>query len=205
MADYAYMTATGKIRPFLDKIREVGVPDKATQAWLVSIGFASTNDRALLPIMKQIGLLDPGGKPTSAWEEVRRGDKRALARAIRRGYPAFFATYPDAHRRSTAELEHIVRGGAPKLGRDAVGRAVSTFKALAAAAEFDEASSPGAATAPATASGTPRPAPDRGAPADVTINVTIQVTLPDTSDELAYARLFAAIREQLLQGVPDRS
>jgi hypothetical protein len=46
MAEFVYTTVPGKIKPLLTKIREVGVPSKATVQWLKSIGFKSRDGRA---------------------------------------------------------------------------------------------------------------------------------------------------------------
>jgi Family of unknown function (DUF5343) len=61
MADYAYTTVTGKIKPLLDKIRTVGVPSKVGTPWLKTIGFTSSNDTSLIGVLKFIGLTDQSG------------------------------------------------------------------------------------------------------------------------------------------------
>lgn len=211
MPEYAYSPSPGKIKSFLDKIQEVGVPQKVTQAWLTSIGFTSTNDRTLLPIMRQIGFIDPSGKPTSDWEEFRGGDQHALAHGIRQGYQAFYSTYPDAHRRSSAELENIVKSTAPKLGKEAVSRVLSTFKALVAEADFSEngvAPPTGVVANSNVAAPTVQPqagAVVRGIGSGFTINVNVQLTLPETTDGTVYEKLFAAMRENLLEGLANGS
>jgi hypothetical protein len=67
MADYPLTTVTGKIGTLLSKIREVGVPPKATVQWLKSVGFKSSNDSTLLTAIKFIGFIDQSGVPTDAW------------------------------------------------------------------------------------------------------------------------------------------
>lgn len=209
MAEFAYTTVPGKIKPLMAKIQEVGVPSRATQSWLTSIGYASTNDRTLLAIMRLIGFIDDTGRPTSSWEEFWGGDRGALARAIEQGYSALYEVYPDAHKRSSAELESIIKSAAPKLGKDAVSRALSTFRALVDLADFGATGSslpggngmnpnghhaePVVETSPATVV--------RSLWAGVTINVNVQLTLPETTDGTVYEKLFAAMREHLLEGM----
>jgi hypothetical protein len=213
MTEYAYTTTPNKIKAFLDKIQEVGVPAKATHAWLASVGFTSTNDRALLSIMRQIGFVDATGKPTAAWEEFRGGNARALANAIQQGYASMYSLYSDAHKRSNAELENIVKSTAPKLGKDAVHRVISTFRALTAEADF---SGNGTALVSAPPTSSNGHAPDveaqappvalvRGLGGGVTINVNVQLTLPETTDGTVYEKLFAAMREHLLDGLANGS
>lgn len=217
MAEYVYISAPSKIESFLEKIREVGVPAKATQTWLTSIGFTSTNDRPLIPLMRQIGFIDGSGKPTAAWEEFRKGSRSALVSGIQAGYSAFYSVYPDAHNRSTGELESIVKSTAPRLGKDAVNRVLSTFRTLVKAADFDASSPhngmrqasaeitiPNGHTPEAATSGQPA-AVIRSVGAGVTINVNVQLTLPETTDATVYEKLFGAMREHLLEGLADGS
>src|ERR1041384_8843176 len=51
-AEFIYITNPAKIRPFLDKIRAAGKPEKVTLKTIESLGFKSNNDRALLPDRK---------------------------------------------------------------------------------------------------------------------------------------------------------
>ena len=54
MTDFAYTTVPGKIKHLLAKIREVGVPTKASTRWLKSIGFTSSNDSGLLSVLNSL-------------------------------------------------------------------------------------------------------------------------------------------------------
>lgn len=213
MAEYAYTTTPKKIEAFLDKIQEVGVPPKATQTWLTSVGFTSTNDRPLLSIMRQIEFVDSTGKPTAAWEEFRGGSRKALARAVKQGYSSMYAVYPDAHKRSSAELESIVKSTAPKLGKDAINRVLSTFRALVEIADFDGTESGPSGNGVVSSNGhiseaapeSPSATVIRGLGPGVTINVNVQLTLPETTDATVYEKLFAAMREHLLDGMANGS
>ncbi|NIQ09898.1 MAG: DUF5343 domain-containing protein, partial [Gammaproteobacteria bacterium] len=109
MADYPYTTVTGKIKPLLSKVREVGVPPNATVKWLKSVGFTSSNDASLLTVLKFIGLVDASGKPSEEWKKYRGAHHgQVLANAIRQGYSDLFAVYPDANSRSASEIEHVI-------------------------------------------------------------------------------------------------
>ena len=50
MANYPYLTNTGKITPFFLHIQEAGVPPKVTHHYLASVGFKSSNDRPLISL-----------------------------------------------------------------------------------------------------------------------------------------------------------
>src|SRR3569832_432682 len=108
MADFIYTTVPGKIKPLLNKIREVGVPQKATVQWLKTVGFKSSNDASLLGILKFIGFIDSSGVPSSKWSHYRGANhKVVLGEAIREGYADLFAVYPNANQRSQSDIEHV--------------------------------------------------------------------------------------------------
>lgn len=137
MGDYAYTQVPGKLKPFLDKIRSIGVPKKVTNSWLKTIGFTSSNDGTLIGVLKFVGLVDASGTPTSIWSEMRGAKHKAvLGRAIRKGYSELYDIYPDAHLRSTTEISHVFSTSST-AGQQVISKTVATFKALVAEAEFD--------------------------------------------------------------------
>lgn len=138
MAEFAYTTVAGKIGTLLEKIRTVGVPPRATTQWLKSIGFTSSNDATLIGVLKQVGLADSSGVPSSRWSQFRgRDHKTVLASAIREGYAELFAVYPDAWQRSITDLEHVFSTSSTG-GKQVISKTVATFKNLCASAEFSD-------------------------------------------------------------------
>jgi len=136
MAEFTYTTVPGKLKPFFTKLREVGVPPKATVQWLKSLGFTSSNDASLLGVLKSVGFVDATGVPTPKWSNFRGANsKRVLGDAIREGYAELFAVYPDAWQRSQTEIEHVFSTSSSG-GRQVISKTVSTFKSLAELAEF---------------------------------------------------------------------
>jgi len=151
MAEFTYTTVPGKIKPLLDKLRQVGVPQKATIQWLKSIGFKSSNDTSLIGVLKIAGLIDSTGVPTGIWSSYRGvHHKKVLGDALRTGYAELFAVYPDAWQRTTADLEHVFSTNS-SAGKQVIAKTVGTFKALCESAEFgavDEQPSPVLQTGP---------------------------------------------------------
>jgi Family of unknown function (DUF5343) len=142
MADFTYTTVPGKIKPFLDKIRQVGIPPKATVQWLKTIGFKSSNDSTLLGVLKSIGLVDTTGVPTTSWSNYRGANhKTVLGDAIRAGYAELFAVYPDAWQRPVSDLEHVFSTSS-SAGKQVISKTVATFNALCECAEFGAADNP---------------------------------------------------------------
>ncbi len=108
MADIQYTTVPGKIKDLLTKLRSVGVPPSATNKWLRSIGFTSSNDGTLLTVLKFIDFCDQSGAPSERWRDYRGQDSQAvLGLAIQHGYSDLFAVYHDADQRSDDELKSL--------------------------------------------------------------------------------------------------
>jgi hypothetical protein len=103
MAELQYTTVPGKLETFFEKVRQVRIPPKATNAWVKSIGFTSSSDRTLLTMLKFIGFAGDTGVPTDRWESYRGSNPGAvLTEAITEAYDDLFDTYPNAHHISDA-------------------------------------------------------------------------------------------------------
>lgn len=201
MADYPYTTVPGKIAKLFEKIKETGIPQKATRKWLKSIGFTSSNDGSLLPILAFIGMTDASGVPTDRWQ-LFRGDqgKQILAECIRKGYEGVFSVYPDAHTRNRSELESFFSTHS-SAGKQAIGKKVSTFLELCKLADFS-------ATKVRVESAAMEDEPDIAESVTVArksykgfaININIQLTLPETTDGKVYDAFFSAMKKHLLEG-----
>jgi len=204
MAEFPYTTVPGKLSKLFDKIKEIGIPGKATTKWLESIGFKSKNDRSLLPVLRFIGFLDTSSCPTGLWKKYRGGEaKQILARGIREGYDELYSTYPDAHTRPREELEHFFSTRS-SVGKQAIGKTVSTFQKLCELADFGTAKSQGEkAIEKESESGADSVELGKGASSSykgLAININIQLTLPETVDEKVYDSFFSAMKRHLLQG-----
>ena len=127
MAEYSYTVVPGKLKDFLGKIRETGVPSKVTQKWMGSIGYKSTNDRSMISVLQQIKFIDGAGSPTELWTRYRGGQNRqVIADGIQEGYVDLFAVYPDANSRSNAELENFFSTRST-AGKQVISKTVSNF------------------------------------------------------------------------------
>jgi len=136
MAEYSYTVVPGKLKEFLGKIRETGVPSKVTTKWMESIGYKSSNDRGMIPVLQQIRFVDGAGTPKELWSRYRGSSYRqVLGDGIVEGYADLFAMYPDANTRSKEELENFF-GTRSTAGKQVISKTVSTFKALCELADF---------------------------------------------------------------------
>jgi hypothetical protein len=208
MADFPYSPHAAKLKQFLDHVQKAGVPEKVTQKYLEKVGFKSTNDRYILGILKFLGFVDATGMPTKTWTDYRNRQTAGatLAAAMRSGYADLFKTYPDADRKDNEALRNYFSAHT-KVAESTLGLIVTTFKALAALADFeaapaarsDETTEDVAAPARRRAAAVTRTDADArstglGAP---TININIQLQLPATEDAAIYDKLFAALKKHL--------
>ncbi len=138
MADYPYSAVPRKLREVLLKIQSLGIPAKVNLKWLESIGYKSKNDRSMITVLKFIKFINAPGDPSELWKQYRGSDKeKVLARGIRESYSELFATYPDAFKRSSSELENFF-GIYTTAGKQVIGKTVNTFRTLCELAKFDE-------------------------------------------------------------------
>ncbi|RPI95406.1 MAG: hypothetical protein EHM40_03390 [Chloroflexi bacterium] len=88
----AYTVAVGRIPDLFEKIRDGQAPELFTTQLLKDWGFASSNDRAFIPLLKELGFLSPDGKPTSLYHEYRdhSRSKAVMAQGIRNAYGDIF-------------------------------------------------------------------------------------------------------------------
>ncbi|TQK30216.1 DUF5343 domain-containing protein [Arthrobacter sp. SLBN-53] len=205
-----YTTVPGRLSPLLKKIRETGIPAKATSSWLKTMGFAGGNDTSMLRVLRYIGLIDASSVPTPAWQEYRGNKHKAvLARAIKTGYQSLYAVYPDAHTRSNEDLEHVFKTSTSS-GKVVVDKMLATFKALVAEADFTADGGSGASTPSAQGGETPAvpqvETPPNGAVVSrtpstsngLTVNINVQLTLPEGADEQTFEAFFKAMKTHLL-------
>lgn len=87
-----YTQVYGQIPEFFSKIQEGQAPSNFTQQHLKDIGFASTNHRSFIPLLKAIGFLSPSGIPTSRYHSYRDKSqaRQIMGEAIKEAYSDLF-------------------------------------------------------------------------------------------------------------------
>ena len=87
-----YMTSIKNLSAIMKKIVEGTAPEKFTVAHLRGIGFKSSNDQGILPILKDLGFLNPEGVPTPRYHNYRDKSmsKQVLGEALREAYEDIF-------------------------------------------------------------------------------------------------------------------
>ncbi|MFC8790325.1 DUF5343 domain-containing protein [Streptomyces cinereoruber] len=211
---FPYTPTPGKLEEFLEKLQGMSVPPRIDQQYLSSVGFASSNSRPFIPLMKKIGLLDRSGKPTELYTKGLRGGtsgRALLAAGIRDGYDNVFQTYSDAYNRSDTELATFFRSHSD-LDDKKVGLAVKTFKAVCKFGDFnsvagavdkeDEGDEGDADEQDELTKGRRQRQQGSNGASSVVINVNIALSVDATSDAAVYDAFFAAMAKHL-KGLTD--
>ena len=81
-----YVDAYGKLEILFQKIKEAEVPPKVTNDFLTTkLGLKSSSYRAMIPLLKRIGLIDDANVPNEKYRQYRDENKSGaiMARQIK--------------------------------------------------------------------------------------------------------------------------
>lgn len=204
MSKFPYAKAPKKLESFLRDIQRFGKPEKASNKWLKSSGYTSSNDASMLSVLQFIGFLDSSRIPTDAWQSYRdqSKSKHVLANSIRHGYSMLFEHSPAAETLSREELTNFFRGET-SLGDSAIERMVSTFQVLCSLADFNVMSANGAGTssngkATSTGEGTPLVAPPQSIESPTpTLHIDFQVHIAADAPPEQIDKIFESMAKHL--------
>jgi Family of unknown function (DUF5343) len=212
-----YLPTTKNLAALLKKIVEGTAPSKFTVDHLKGIGFTSSNDRAIIPLLKDLGFLTADGTPTKRYLEYRdpSRSKRVLGEALREAYEEIFHINEHPSKADRAAIQGKFKSTLN------VGDRVSEVQTMTFLALLDLAdiSSSGAASAQPTSSdrslasdGEQRRSADateddeedrrtqRRRTADqVQLRYNIEIHLPPTKDIEVYNAIFKSLKEHLLE------
>lgn len=206
-----YTVANGQLPEFFRKIQDGQAPDKFTQQHLKDIGFASTNHRAFIQILKSLGFLTPDGTPTQRYHEYRNHAvcKKVMGAAIKEAYSDLFVI----KEKPPASDKDIIQGKFKSSFNttDLVAeRQTKTFFALLELADLDVQDTRTNEPLPRDhVQETPPAEPDTH-PAERTdpqivpprskshsLHYNIEIHLPATKDIEVYNAIFKSIKEHL--------
>ncbi len=195
--EFPYMVSNNKIGPILEKIRTAAKPPKFTNEFLKHVGFTSTNDRAIIPLLKKLGFLSTDGIPTEYYDRLK--DKKdhpyVLAERIRELYSDLFSINTEMN----AASDEDIKGAISRVtGEDekAVTRYAATFKALCALAKFG---TPTIIAESKVKTGLEEErTKEPSIPIKPSFHYNIQIHLPATTDISVYNAIFKSLKEHLL-------
>lgn len=199
---YPFVLTNNRIPVLLEALGAAARPAKFSQEFLKTLGFASSNDRAFIPLFRKLGFINGDGAPTEAYDALRVKNSRGtiLAEKMRDLYADVFAVNTNMQDASEEEL----RGALSRItGKDAptVQRYAATFKALAAQANF-KSPPPPSVSEPEKSIEEPSVQPVRSTPPAPStrhseFHYNIQIHLPVTTDIAVYHAIFRSLKENL--------
>lgn len=203
-----YLTSIKNLPAIMEKIKDGTAPNKFTSAHLKGIGFKSSSDQPILPLLKELGFLSDDGTPTQRYHDYRdkSRSKAVMASALRESYEEIFHINErptESDRPSIAgkfKSEHNVTDAVAK-------KQVTTFFALLQLADLN-ADDPRSSVA----NKTPRPHEDtgehhdeqerekkgNGRPREFSLRYNVEVHLPATKDIEVYNAIFKSLREHII-------
>lgn len=212
----AYLISLKNLSAVLDAIKTARAPEKFTLRFLEDLGFKSTNDRLMLPILKALRFIDDNGVPTQRYFDFLDDNQsaRVLADGIRDAYEDLYRLNKRAHALTKTDivgkLKSLTEG---KKSETVIDNMARTFLALSKLADFSEEK---------VVSIKPRPEPDiQEFPEPVSepreiretetplyqlpkvrlidgVTYRIEVVLPAVRDKAVYDAIFRSIKEHLL-------
>ena len=193
----AYVQPISRIPDIFGKIRDGQAPDRFSQQLMKDWGFASSADRAFIPLLKALGFLTADGKPTRRYNDYRdhSRSKAVMTEALRDAYGDIFLIKEHPSSADKAAIEGKFKSF-HNASNNVAGLMTKTFLGLLALADMTStpASKPDAG---------PPPGREADPPADAVIKVkpglhyNIQIHLPATKDIEVFNAIFKALREHL--------
>lgn len=197
---------TANVPKILVKIVEGAPPSKFTQAHLKGLGFGSSTDRPIIPVLKAIGFLTSDGTPTQRYHDYRdkSRSKQVLGVALREAYSSLFQINENLSDSDRQAIEGKFKTEAGLDERKA-GLAAATFLAFWKLA--DHSARPGSSEPKleedAPPVGEELSLVDKGSRASrrfsTGLHYNIEIHLPATKDIEVFNAIFRALRENLLE------
>ena len=205
--DVPYMMSVTNMHKILDAIQRAGAPEVFHLDFLKDLGFKGSNDRGAVKVLKYLGFLDGSGRPQASYREFmdHTKSKYVLASRMRAAFDDLFVADRHANTKSVEQLKGWFK---TKTGSgDAVAQKMaSTFRSLAAYANWDGASLPSQNADDEERSAEPdkqappplsQPAPTHGKSA-IGLVYRFEIHLPDTQNVDTFRAIYKALREELM-------
>lgn len=198
-----YLTSVKNLAAIFKELQDAQVPPRFTNEFLITLGFKSSTDRAIIGVLKALGFLDQAGVPTERYRSYRNkaDGPYILAEAIREAYSDLFLARERAEELSTERVKGILASKIDK-GESVIEKMASTFKGLVNAARWDKSEE----TIPrhvgdAESEDAPVKMPPISQPIDATrlqYHYNIELHLPATKDISIYNAIFKSLKEHIL-------
>ncbi len=202
-----YVQVYGKLGDVFQHLAQAQAPGKFTVQYLKDLGFASTNFRAVIPLLKALGFLSDEGAPTSRYAEYRNPalSRQVMGVALRDAYGDLFTIRANPTPADRKLIEGKFRS-AHNVSPNVAKLMAATFYALLDLADLTPASTP---QPPAEEKPLETPPPPPQKPevknqahpphSNSTLHYNIQIHLPATKDVEVFNAIFKSLKEHLLE------
>lgn len=196
-----YMTSTKNLAAIMKKIVDGTAPPRFTVAHLRGLGFKSSNDQGIIPVLKDLKFLNPDGTPAQRYHDYRdpSKSKAVMAEALREAYGDLF----HITERPTDADRAAIKGkfkSTHNVSDQIANLQTTTFYSLLKLADLDAAKPiPTILEKANKASQQDDKVP--GQPAAIgwpSLRYNIEVHLPATKDIDVYNAIFKSLREHLI-------
>jgi hypothetical protein len=195
-----YMTSVKNLPGIMKKIVDGAAPEKFTLSHLKGIGFKSSNDQGIIPVLKDLGFLTADGVPTERYHAYRDKSKSraVMSDALRKAYEDLFHI-----NENLTEADRDAIHGRFKSAHNTTDRIASeqtkTFLALLDLADLSKSAK--SSLAPDLDKKKEEIKPKTGTemhPAFSGLRYNIEIHLPPTKEVEVYNAIFKSLKEHLL-------
>lgn len=211
----AYVNVYGQLGEVFRRIADGQAPEKFTVQYLKDLGFSSSNYRAIIPLLKALGFLNPEGTPTSRYLEYRNTarSRRVMGEALREAYGDLFTIkaspteedfdliegkFRSAHNASTTTAKLMASTFYALLELADLGRLAPAEKDIVNEGENEVPEAPPVSPHLGTSKPEETRVLDRPGYPTPTLHYNIQIHLPATKDVEVFNAIFKSLKEHLL-------
>lgn len=198
----SWVGAANRIPEVFNKIRDGQAPSQVTIQLLKDWGFASSADRAFIPLLKTLGFLTPTGQPTQRYHDYRdhSRSKAVMGEALKDAYQDIFLIKAKPTKADQGSITGKFKSF-HNASDDVAQRMSKTFFALLDLADLSGSDSPKPESdkvVEETKTNGLAPPINGGVPALAGLHYNVQIHLPATKDVEVYNAIFRSLREHFV-------
>lgn len=205
-----YVNAYGSISKLFDAIKVAAVPQKFTNDFIYSVlGLKSTSYRAMIPLLKNLGLIDQANVPTNLYKDYRdeKKSKIVLANSIKRMYEVLYKSNEYAHKLSKDELLNLLTTiTGSKKGDKNIASVAGTFTELVKLSDFESDLEDSIISGDSGIADEKESSPiispiKKSSSSKLGISYTINLNLPPTTEIEVFNAIFKSLKNNILDNL----
>ncbi|MBC8402038.1 MAG: DUF5343 domain-containing protein [Candidatus Marinimicrobia bacterium] len=200
----SYLTSVKNLTGILNAIQSAQAPEKFTYSFLGSLEYKSSSDRLISGLLKSLGFLDDGGRPTDRYFRYldQTQSARVLAEGIKEAYADLFQININAQKLTKKEIINKFKTlSQGKISDSVLDKMAMTFTNIVKHADFaalpDDEKPEGKANDGEGSKDVLKDVEERLPTGLGGLVYNIQIVLPESRDPAVYDALFQALRKHL--------